>query len=317
PASVEALGVEPRQPDERRGFQIRGGETAGLERLQHYIWDEDRLKVYKETRNGMLAPDDSSKLSPWLSHGCLSPRRVQAEVRRYEAEREKNRSTYWLTFELLWRDFFRVYGAKYGDRLFYPSGPERVAGMPDRLDEGVFAAWRDGRTGLPMVDASMRELNETGFMSNRGRQNVASFLAKHLRQPWWVGAAYFEALLVDYDVTSNWGNWAYNAGVGSDPRDRYFDVELQLKKYDADAAFVQHWIPALRGLPPKLAREPYRMTEAQQREHGVMIGEDYPAPIIDYDRVTQTLRDGSRPGRDDRGSKRGGNTRNRGKRQRR
>ena len=240
----------------------------------------------------------TSKLSPWLAHGCLSPRRVQAEVARYERERTKNRSTYWLTFELLWRDFFRLYGAKHGDRLFWPSGPKGVRGMPDRLDEGLFAAWREGRTGLPLVDASMRELDATGFMSNRGRQNAASFFVKHLRQPWWVGAAYYEALLVDYDATSNWGNWAYAAGVGSDPRDRYFDVELQLRKYDEDAAFVKHWIPALRGLPPKQAREPYRMSPREQRERGVVIGEDYPAPVIDYDRVTQRLREGSRPGRD-------------------
>ncbi|MEM1042622.1 MAG: DASH family cryptochrome [Bacteroidota bacterium] len=317
PESVDALGVAPRETDDRLGFRMRGGETAGLKRLDHYLWDADRLRVYKETRNGMLAPDDSSKLSAWLAHGCLSPRRVQAEVRRYEAERVKNRSTYWLTFELLWRDFFRLYGAKYGDRLFWPSGPKGVAGMPERLDEGLFAAWRDGRTGLPMVDASMRELNETGFMSNRGRQNVASFFAKHLKQPWWVGAAYFEALLVDYDVTSNWGNWAYNAGVGSDPRDRYFDVELQLRKYDEDAAFVKHWLPALRDLPPKQAREPYRMSDAEQERHGVVLGEDYPVPVIDYDRVTQALREGSRPGRDDRGSKQGGPRRKRGNRRQR
>ena len=297
PASVAALGVEPREADTRLGFVIRGGETAGLERLETYVWDRDRLKVYKETRNGMLDPDDSSKLSPWLAHGCLSPRRVQAEVVRYEAERTKNRSTYWLTFELLWRDFFRFYGAKHGDRLFWPSGPKGVDGVPDRLDEGLFAAWREGRTGLPLVDASMRELAATGFMSNRGRQNAASFWAKHLRQPWWVGAAWYEAHLVDYDVTSNWGNWAYAAGVGSDPRDRYFDVELQAKKYDDEATFIGHWLPALVDLPPRKAREPYRMSDAEQARHGVRVGADYPAPVIDYDRVTEALRSGSRPGR--------------------
>ncbi len=309
PESVEALGVTPREADTRLGFAIRGGETAGLAQLETYVWERDRLQVYKETRNGMLDPDDSSKLSPWLSHGCLSPRRVQAEIRRYEAERVANQSTYWLTFELLWRDFFRFYGAKHGDRLFWPSGPKGVGGMPDRLDEGLFAAWRDGRTGLPLVDASMRELASTGFMSNRGRQNAASFWAKHLRQPWWVGAAWYEAMLVDYDATSNWGNWAYAAGVGSDPRDRYFDVELQAKKYDEEAHFVRHWLPELEGLPPKKAREPYRMSEPEQDRYGVRLGEDYPAPVIDYDRVTSELRGGSRPGKA--GSRGGGKRRGR------
>ena len=215
PDSVEALGLTPRQPDTRHGLHIRGGETEGLARLQAYVWDLDRLKTYKETRNGMLDPDDSSKLSPWLSNGCLSPRRVQAEVARYEAERVANKSTYWLTFELLWRDFFRVYGARHGDRLFWPSGPKGVQGVSTRLDHAHYHAWCDGRTGLPLVDASMRELNATGFMSNRGRQNAASFFVKHLDLDWRAGAAYYEGMLVDYDVTSNWGNWAYVAGVGA------------------------------------------------------------------------------------------------------
>ncbi len=303
PDTVAELGLEPRQPDSRRGFSIRGGETEALARLQAYVWDLDRLKTYKETRNGMLDPDDSSKLSPWLSNGCLSPRRVQAEVARYEAERGANTSTYWLTFELLWRDFFRVYGAKHGDRLFWPSGPKGVRGVSTRLDHAHYAAWCQGRTGLPLVDASMRELNETGFMSNRGRQNAASFFVKHLDLDWRAGAAYYEGLLVDYDVTSNWGNWAYVAGVGSDPRDRYFDVELQAKKYDPDAEFIRHWIPELAGLPPRHAREPYRMSPAEQQRFGVAIGDDYPAPIVDYDVATQRLRERSRPGRDRRGSR--------------
>ncbi|MGB3545018.1 DASH family cryptochrome, partial [Rubrivirga sp.] len=308
------LGLETVPKDERNGLRIRGGETEGLARLHAYVWDLDRLRTYKETRNGMLDPDDSSKLSPWLSHGCLSPRRVQAEVARYEAEREANKSTYWLTFELLWRDFFRVYGTKHGDRLFWPSGPKGAQGVSTRLDRAHFLAWREGRTGLPLVDASMRELNATGFMSNRGRQNAASFLVKHLDLDWRAGAAYYEAMLIDYDVTSNWGNWAYVAGVGSDPRGRYFDVELQLKKYDPEAAFVTHWVPELAGLPSHFAREPYRMTPAQQEQHGVTLGEDYPEPIIDYHRVTDKLRSASRPGRDQRGTKGGGRPRGRKKR---
>ena len=319
PDSVAALGLEDREPDTRRGFAVRGGETEGLARLEDYVWGLDRLRTYKETRNGMLDPDDSSKLSPWLSNGCLSPRRVQAEVARYEATREKNKSTYWLTFELLWRDFFRVYGTKHGDRLFWPSGPKGERGVSTRLDEAHYRAWCDGRTGLPLVDASMRELDATGFMSNRGRQNAASFFVKHLDLDWRAGAAYFESLLVDYDVTSNWGNWAYVAGVGSDPRDRYFDVELQAKKYDPEAAFITHWLPELAGLPPAKAREPYRMTEAEQERYGVAIGRDYPAPLVDYDRVTGRLRAdaqaGQRPGSGRGGHAKGGRG-GRGKRRR-
>ncbi|MEM1056472.1 MAG: DASH family cryptochrome [Bacteroidota bacterium] len=291
--SVADLGVEPLEIDARAAIVLRGGETEGLKRVEAYLWEGDHLREYKETRNGMLGENYSSKFSAWLAHGCLSPRQIADEVRRYEDQRVSNRSTYWMLFELLWRDFFRLYGAKYGDRLFWLSGPSDERGMPNRVDEGLFAKWREGRTGFPLVDANMIELRTTGFMSNRGRQNAASFWVKHMRQDWRAGAAWFEAMLADYDVTSNWGNWAYVAGVGSDPRDRYFDIETQGKKYDEDAAYVKHWIPALDGLPPKLAREPYRMTEMEQEMYGVRVGEQVPAPILDYDRETQRLR-GSR-----------------------
>jgi len=269
---------------------MRGGETEGLARLHAYLWERDALKTYKETRNGMLGEDYSSKFSPWLAHGCLSARQIAAEVRRYEAERVSNQSTYWMLFELLWRDFFRLYGQKYGDRLFWRSGPKDESGMPRRVDEGWYAKWREGRTGFPLVDANMIELRETGFMSNRGRQNAASFWAKHMQQDWRAGAAWFESMLIDYDVTSNWGNWAYVAGVGSDPRGRYFDIERQAKKYDADAAYVKHWIRPLAPLPAGLAREPYRMTPMDQEMYSVRVGEDVPAPLLDYDRETARLR---------------------------
>ncbi len=290
PLSPQALGIEPLAVDVRAALPMRGGETEGLARLHAYLWERDALKTYKETRNEMLGEDYSSKFSPWLAHGCLSPRQIAAEVQRYEAERVANQSTYWMLFELLWRDFFRLYGRQYGDRLFFLSGPKRERGMPRRVDEGLFAKWREGATGFPLVDANMIELATTGFMSNRGRQNVASFWCKHMEQDWRAGAAWFETMLIDYDVTSNWGNWAYVAGVGSDPRDRYFDIERQGTKYDAEAAYVKHWIPPLAPLPARLAREPYRITPEDETRYGVLLGEDIPAPILDYDRETRRLR---------------------------
>ena len=290
PASPEAIGIEPLETDPRAVTAFRGGESVGLARLETYLWERDALRSYKETRNGMLGEDYSSKFSPWLAHGCLSPRRIAAEVARYEAERVSNSSTYWMIFELLWRDFFRLYARKHGDKLFWLGGPKGERGMPRRVDAGLYAKWREGRTGFPLVDANMIELRTTGFMSNRGRQNAASFWCKHMEQDWRAGAAWFEAMLIDYDVTSNWGNWAYVAGVGSDPRDRYFDIETQSKKYDADAEYVSHWIPPLATLPAPLAREPYRMTEMEQEMHGVRLGEDIPTPLLDYDRETARLR---------------------------
>ncbi|MEY2985309.1 MAG: Cryptochrome, partial [Cyanobacteriota bacterium] len=143
--------------DPRGVMSFQGGETAGLTRLQDYIWQNDRLKIYKETRNGMLGADYSSKFSPWLALGCLSPRLIYREVKRYETERVSNESTYWLIFELLWRDFFRFVAQKYGDRLFYASGLRGVT-VAWQWDQALFQCWQAGTTGYPLVDANLREL---------------------------------------------------------------------------------------------------------------------------------------------------------------
>ncbi|MEM9137918.1 MAG: DASH family cryptochrome, partial [Cyanobacteria bacterium P01_F01_bin.42] len=208
--SLEDLGLSQPEPDSRATFEFKGGETAGKARVKDYMWTQDRLKVYKETRNGMLNPNDASRLSAWLSLGCLSPRYIYDEVLRYEDERIENDSTYWLIFELLWRDYFRFVCAKHGDRVFKAAGL-RGLNYPWKRDRKLFDLWKNGQTGYPLVDANMQELMATGFMSNRGRQNVASFLTKNLGIDWRMGAEWFESMLIDYDVCSNWGNWNYTA----------------------------------------------------------------------------------------------------------
>jgi deoxyribodipyrimidine photo-lyase len=172
--------------DPRGVMEFKGGETAALARLKDYIWTKDRLKIYFETRNGMLGADYSTKLSPWLAHGCISPREVALQCRRYEEERVANKSTYWVVFELLWRDFCKFFCAKHGEKVFFPNG---TAGKPHKWStyEKNFLAWKEGRTGYPLVDANMREMAASGFMSNRGRQNVASFLALDLNHDWRMG----------------------------------------------------------------------------------------------------------------------------------
>lgn len=268
--TLAELGLDDPPADPRAVLPFEPGETGGLARLHHYVWTGDHLHRYKQTRNGLLGADYSSKLSPWLALGCLSPRRVAREVRRYEAERGANESTYWLVFELLWRDYFRFYGTKHGARLFAAGGPRRRP-VRWRHDEDALRRWCEGTTGVPFVDANMRELNATGFMSNRGRQNVASFLSRTLGIDWRLGAAYFEYRLVDYDVTSNWGNWAYVAGVGADPRDRTFDVLRQACTYDPEAAYVTTWCPELAGLPPEVAHAPWTASRPP-------VG--YPPPVL-------------------------------------
>ncbi|MFN3597497.1 MAG: DASH family cryptochrome [Rubricoccaceae bacterium] len=285
PADVGVFGLEPQTPDPR-AVPFAGGETAARARLQRYVWQDDRLRVYKETRNGLVGDDFASRLSPYLAHGALSPRRVYAEVKRYERERVANESTYWLVFELLWRDYFRFYGAQQGARLFWAAGP-RARGGAQPFHAPLFEAWTAGQTGYPFVDAAMRELAGSGFMSNRARQNAASFWARTLGQDWRAGAAWFESLLVDYDVTSNWGNWAYVAGTGNDPRDRTFNVVRQAQMYDADGAFMRRWVPELAAVPDRHLPAPWTLPADVARRAGVRLGVNYPNPVVRPDGQTR------------------------------
>jgi deoxyribodipyrimidine photo-lyase len=259
--TLEQLGLTAPPHDPRARFRFVGGETAGRARVQAWIWERDRLRTYKSTRNGLLDPEDASHCSAWLALGCVSARHLHAEVRRYEAERVRNDDTEWLVVELLWRDYFRFVAAAAGNRLFASGGLQALP-FPWRqlTDHGVqaeFSRWSSGSTGYPLVDAAMRELSATGFMSNRARQNAASFLTRVLSIDWRAGAAWFESWLVDYDVSSNWGNWAYVSGVGNDARGfRFFNVHKQAVDYDPQAAFIRHWIPELAALAPDVALRP-------------------------------------------------------------
>lgn len=228
--------------DNRSALCFVGGEKAGLARLQEYIWEGDYLKNYKETRNGLIGAHYSTKFSPWLALGCLSPRRIYAEIKRYEQKRISNASTYWLYFELLWRDYFQFVAMKHGPHLYRSEGIKQL--MHEwSFDSKKFEQWRLGQTGQPFIDANMRELLLTGWMSNRGRQNVASYLVHQLKLDWRAGAAWFESQLIDYDPASNYGNWNYLAGVGNDPREnRVFNPIKQAENYDPKGEYVRLWL---------------------------------------------------------------------------
>jgi deoxyribodipyrimidine photo-lyase len=229
-----------------------GGETQAWERLNYYFYQKKLLSNYKTTRNGLLGKDYSSKFSPYLAFGNISGKSIQLEIFKYETEIEKNVSTYWLYFELIWRDFFRFSSIKYGNSMFKLNGirNKKLDWRDNELEETkkLFNKWKYGETGYPYVDANMIELRKTGFMSNRGRQMVASFLIKDLKIDWRMGAEYFESMLIDYDVASNYGNWNYAAGIGADPREnRYFSVYKQAYTYDRACKFILNWIPELKG----------------------------------------------------------------------
>ena len=260
---------------------FKGGENEANNRLNDYFWKKDLLKVYKETRNGMLGLDYSSKFSVWLANGCISPRYIYEEIKKYESERTANESTYWLIFELIWRDYFRFVAMKFGNKIFLEKGIMNKS-VNWKHNRNIFEKWRLGETGVPLIDANMKELLATGYMSNRGRQNVASFLVKDLQMDWRWGAAWFESQLIDYDVCSNWGNWLYVAGVGNDPREnRYFNILKQAGNYDPKGDYVKHWLPELSGVPADKIHSVGLLNNEEQKRFSVRLGVDYPNPIVD------------------------------------
>ena len=238
---METLGFTDFDIDSRTAFPFRGGENEAMNRLENYFWKSKKLSVYKLTRNGLLGTDFSSKFSPWLANGSISAKTIYWEISKYEKEIEKNDSTYWLIFELIWRDYFKYVSLKNGNSIF------KIGGILDKkyewkTNQSAINQWINGTTEEPFVNANMIELQQTGWMSNRGRQNVGSYFSKNLLLDWRIGAAYFEAMLLDYDIHSNYGNWMYVSGVGNDPRDRKFNIKLQAKNYDGESKFQNLWL---------------------------------------------------------------------------
>ncbi len=243
---------------------VAGGETAALERLDHYTFDTELLTSYKWTRNRSLGMDYSSKLSPYMALGCISPRRIYHQVIKYETEVKKNISTWWLVFEVVWRDFFTFKAMRVGNAIFSTSGfTNKEREFTNKYD--WFERWCNGTTGVPFIDAHMRQLNKTGFMSNRGRVNCSSFLVFDLQVDWTWGAAYFESKLIDYDVTSNWMNWHNQAY-----QTWYTNPVNQSLKYKA-AEYIKKWIPELQTMTDEFIYIPWTTAEKP---------DDYPDPVV-------------------------------------
>jgi deoxyribodipyrimidine photo-lyase len=248
---IPALKQLPRSPElseqwpqipiiSSQSMLFDGGERQGLAHLENYF-ERNLASSYKETRNGLDGMDYSTKFSPWLANGSLSARRIVCRLRNYEHDVEANDSTYWIYFELLWREYYQWYAHRHGKRLFNVSGIKtskpKTSFYPER-----FQKWCNGNTPYPIVNACMKQLNSTGYMSNRGRQLVASCFVHELGLDWRYGAAYLEQQLIDYDTASNWGNWQYLAGVGADPRGhRRFDLAKQTNIYDPKRVFIERW----------------------------------------------------------------------------
>lgn len=246
-------------------------EQTEQRKFAHYLFGSKAILHYKNSRNQFCDLPTSatetisgnsqyaSLLSTGLSHGTLSVRWLWQQICQFEHQFGVSEHSYWLRFELLWREYFRWQMRKYGTLLFCRPGlgqhPVPKPQDKPEIQQLKFKLWCDGNTGVPLVDANMRVLTTTGLMSNRGRQLVASYLIYDLALDWRWGAAFFEQQLHDFDVASNWGNWAYIAGAGTAPG-RYFNQLKQALIYDSDAYFIRRQLPELAHLG-KAAHLPY------------------------------------------------------------
>jgi deoxyribodipyrimidine photo-lyase len=252
-----------------------GGEREGRQRLERFLARD--VRDYVSGRDA-LGADRTSRLSPYLHFGCVSPREAEARARRAEGAAAFRR-------QLCWRDFHhhvllhfpRNAGSEFQERY-----RGRIAWSHAR---GRFGAWCEGRTGYPLVDAGMRQLRREGWMHNRARLVVGSFLTKDLGIDWRWGERFFMRLLVDGDEASNNGNWQWIASVGTDPQPafrRIYNPGRQMKTHDPDGSYVRAHLPELAKVPDRYLHEPWTMPADVQRRCGCVIGRDYPAPIVDH-----------------------------------
>ena len=268
--TLDALGLE-----QEVEAPPPGGESAARERVTRFLADD--VTAYAGNHDA-LGEDRTSRLSPYLHFGCVSVREIEERLPRGRGPETFHR-------QLCWRDFYHHV------MLHFPRNArsefqERYRGKIGWSHaEGAFEAWREGRTGFPLVDAGMRQLRREGWMHNRARLVVGSFLTKDLGIDWRWGERWFMRLLVDGDESNNNGNWQWIASVGTDPQPafrRIYNPARHMERYDPDGTYVRRYVPELRDVPDRHLAEPWGMPEDLQREVGCVIGEDYPEPIVDH-----------------------------------
>ena len=255
PPESAAAGGDPRS-----AFPFAGDESTALARLQHYLFGSNGLRDYKATRNGLVGSEFSAKVSPFLRVGSLSVRRIWQELLRYQELHGADEGSEWMQQELLWREFF-LWSEQHHGAAFHAPGGLQNRPPAWQEDRERFARWTRGDSGHPLIDAQLNELLATGYLSNRGRQWVASHFVNELQLPWIWGARFFEWALIDAHPALNTGNWAYLAGVGSDPRSfggtpRRFDLERQVRLYDPQQTHRQLWAAPVPPHPVSLTLWP-------------------------------------------------------------
>jgi deoxyribodipyrimidine photo-lyase len=275
----ESFGVQPApQPI------VSPGEKRGLDRLEYFT---QRIIFEYDTQRDLPNTDGTSLMSPYLRWGMVSPRQAywagQDALRRARTADETAGVERWIN-ELVWREFFYQVLERNPHIVKRSYRPEfdRIA-WENNADH--FEAWKAGQTGYPIVDAAMRQLNQTGWMHNRTRMIVASFLCKDLLIDWRWGEAYFMEKLIDGDLANNNGGWQWTAGTGTDaaPYFRVFNPHSQSERVDANGGYIKRWLPELKRVPKEYIHAPHTMPMAVQAQFGVMIGRDYPMPLVAHD----------------------------------
>ena len=291
--AIDDWGLHPRDPDWSGGFDWTPGEAGASEALSRFI--TGGLKTYSRDRDRPAAPG-CSRLSPHLHFGEIHPWRAAERVTAAADEgRVPAAEAAKFVAELGWRDFSAQllhHFPQMTDAAFRPEYDH----MPWRDDPAGLAAWKRGRTGYPIVDAGMRQLWTTGWMHNRVRMIVASFLVKDLLIDWRAGEAWFWDTLIDADLASNVQNWQWVAGSGADasPWFRIFNPVTQGQKLDTDGRYVRRWVPELARLPDRWLHAPWNAPAESLLAAGVRLGQDYPKPVVDHaaarDRALEALR---------------------------
>ena len=267
---IDALTIK----DDLSPDVLKGGESEGLKRLEAFLKND--IDYYHDGNNDMAA-DRTSRLSSYLHFGCISPLDAESRLGDTHGARAWRR-------QLAWREFYHYV------LFFNPSNStkefqEKYCGLKWNDDKKLLESWQNGRTGYPAVDAAMRQLNLEGWMHNRGRLIVGSFLTKDLWLDWRQGESYFMRMLIDGDQANNNGNWQWIASVGVDPAPVYrrlYNPSSQRDKFDPSGEYVRRYVPELKNVPDKYLSEPWSMPEDVQEESGCIIGRDYPAPIVNH-----------------------------------
>lgn len=256
----------------------RTAEEDGRQRLETFV--EEIAPEYHETNNA-LSRDGTSRLSAYLKTGRLSVRTIYQALS--EQLEEGNPGAEAFVGELAWRDYYNMIHATRPE-LKNKELKEAYRDLPWEYDEKRLQTWKDGRTGYPIVDACMRQLNEIGWMHNRGRMIAASFLTKDYLIDWREGERYFAERLIDYDPSSNAGGWQWAASTGTDavPYFRVFSPVRQSERFDPQGDYIREYVPELQSVPKKYIHTPWKMNEQQQKEYGCIVGQDYPAPDVDH-----------------------------------